>query len=144
MAKILIIDDERGVCDEFSEILRDEHHEVDTVLNGIEGLEKVKAQRYDLIFLDVLMPKMEGREVLDLVKKTCDTPVVIMSGYLPSHKEKEVIRAGALACLKKPLDLSQVYGVSRERIRQIEVRAFEKLQAALLRLAGDQRLLPAA
>jgi RNA polymerase sigma-32 factor len=41
-------------------------------------------------------------------------------------------------------DLSQVYGVSRERIRQIEVRAFEKLQAALIRLAGEQRLLPAA
>ncbi|HVH48922.1 MAG TPA: RNA polymerase sigma factor RpoH [Sphingomicrobium sp.] len=41
-------------------------------------------------------------------------------------------------------DLSQVYNVSRERIRQIEVRAFEKLQAALLRLAGEQRLLPAA
>jgi RNA polymerase sigma-32 factor len=41
-------------------------------------------------------------------------------------------------------DLSQVYGVSRERIRQIEVRAFEKLQQALLRLAGEQRLLPAA
>ena len=41
-------------------------------------------------------------------------------------------------------DLSQVYGVSRERIRQIEVRAFEKLQAALMRLAGEQRLLPAA
>jgi len=41
-------------------------------------------------------------------------------------------------------DLSQVYGVSRERIRQIEVRAFEKLQAALIKLAGEQRLLPAA
>ena len=41
-------------------------------------------------------------------------------------------------------ELSQVYGVSRERIRQIEVRAFEKLQAALLRLAGERRLLPAA
>ncbi len=41
-------------------------------------------------------------------------------------------------------DLSQVYNVSRERIRQIEVRAFEKLQAALIRLAGEQRLLPAA
>ena len=41
-------------------------------------------------------------------------------------------------------DLSQTFGVSRERIRQIEVRAFEKLQAGLLRLANDQRLLPAA
>jgi RNA polymerase sigma-32 factor len=41
-------------------------------------------------------------------------------------------------------ELSQVYGVSRERIRQIEVRAFEKLQKAMMRLAEDRRLLPAA
>ena len=41
-------------------------------------------------------------------------------------------------------ELSQVYDVSRERIRQIEVRAFEKLQSALIRLAGEKRLLPAA
>lgn len=109
MAKILIIDDERGVCDELSEILRDEHHEVDTALNAIEGLEKVKIGNYDLIFLDVLMPKMEGREALDKIKKICSTPVIIMSGYLPGHKEKEVIRAGAMASLKKPLDLSQVF-----------------------------------
>ena len=41
-------------------------------------------------------------------------------------------------------ELSQVYGVSRERIRQIEVRAFEKLQSALIKLAGEKKLLPAA
>ena len=111
MAKVLIIDDERGVCEELSEILRDEHHEVDTAQNGPEGLEKLKTKQYDIIFLDVLMPKMEGREVLELIKKTSNTPVVIMSGYLPFHKEKEVVRAGALACLKKPLDLRQVYGL---------------------------------
>jgi two-component system nitrogen regulation response regulator NtrX len=111
MAKILIIDDERGVCEELSEILRDEHHEVDSALNAVEGLEKLKANTYDLIFMDVLMPKMEGREALEQVKKICNTPVVIMSGYLPSHKEKEVIKAGALASLKKPLDLSQVFGL---------------------------------
>jgi len=48
---------------------------------------------------------------LEEIKKICDTPVVIMSGYLPPHKEKEVIQAGALASLKKPLDLSQVFGL---------------------------------
>ena len=111
MAKILIIDDERGVCEELSEILRDEHHDVDSAMNAVEGLEKLKTNTYDLIFLDVLMPKMEGREALDQIKKISSTPVVIMSGYLPSHKEKEVIKAGAMASLKKPLDLSQVFGL---------------------------------
>ena len=62
-----------------------------------------------------------------------------------NEREKHILVERRLSEEPKTLeDLSQVYGVSRERIRQIEVRAFEKLQAALLRLAGEQRLLPAA
>jgi len=62
-----------------------------------------------------------------------------------NDREKHILEERRLAEDPKTLEeLSQVYDVSRERIRQIEVRAFEKLQAALLRLAGDRRLLPAA
>jgi RNA polymerase sigma-32 factor len=62
-----------------------------------------------------------------------------------NDREKHVLMERRLTDEPKTLEeLSQVYSVSRERIRQIEVRAFEKLQAALLRLAGDKRLLPAA
>ena len=62
-----------------------------------------------------------------------------------NDRERHILMERRLADEPKTLEeLSQVYGVSRERIRQIEVRAFEKLQAALLRLAGERRLLPAA
>ena len=62
-----------------------------------------------------------------------------------NERERHILMERRLADEPKTLEeLSQVYGVSRERIRQIEVRAFEKLQAALLRLAGERRLLPAA
>ncbi len=62
-----------------------------------------------------------------------------------NDREKHILTERRLVDEPQTLeDLSQVYGVSRERIRQIEVRAFEKLQAALIRLAGEQRLLPAA
>src|SRR5687768_8764053 len=62
-----------------------------------------------------------------------------------NDREKHILTERRLIDEPKTLeDLSQVYGVSRVRIRQIEVRAFEKLQAALIRLAGEQRLLPAA
>ena len=62
-----------------------------------------------------------------------------------NDREKHILTERRLVDEPKTLeDLSQVYGVSRERIRQIEVRAFEKLQAGLIRLAGEQRLLPAA
>ena len=62
-----------------------------------------------------------------------------------NERERHILTERRLVDEPKTLeDLSQVYGVSRERIRQIEVRAFEKLQAGLLRLAGERRLLPAA
>ncbi|MEO6582096.1 MAG: RNA polymerase sigma factor RpoH, partial [Sphingomicrobium sp.] len=62
-----------------------------------------------------------------------------------NDREKNILMERRLTDEPKTLEeLSQVYAVSRERIRQIEVRAFEKLQAALLRLAGEKRLLPAA
>ena len=62
-----------------------------------------------------------------------------------NDREKHILTERRLTDEPKTLEeLSQVYGVSRERIRQIEVRAFEKLESALIRLAGEKRLLPAA
>jgi two-component system response regulator VicR len=111
MARILIIDDERGVCEEFSQLLREEKHEVDTAPNAKEGIGKALKNNYDLIFLDVLMPKVEGREALAEIKKSCQTPVVIMSGYLPPGKEGDILNAGAFACIRKPLDLKEVFAL---------------------------------
>ena len=108
MIKVLIVDDEKSICEEFKDILQEESHEVDTASSGEEALRKVKEQSYDLIFLDVLMPRMEGREVFEKIKKIREIPVAIMSGYIPPHKEKEVMALGAVACLKKPLDLERV------------------------------------
>ncbi len=62
-----------------------------------------------------------------------------------NEREQHILTERRLTDDPKTLEeLSQVYGVSRERVRQIEVRAFEKLQKAMMRLAGDRRLLPAA
>jgi RNA polymerase sigma-32 factor len=61
-----------------------------------------------------------------------------------NDREKHILAERRLADDPKTLEeLSQVYGVSRERVRQIEVRAFDKLQKAMMRIAGEKRLLPA-
>jgi RNA polymerase sigma-32 factor len=62
-----------------------------------------------------------------------------------NEREKFILTERRLTDEPKTLEeLSQVYGVSRERVRQIEVRAFEKLQKAMMRIAGDNRMLVAA
>ena len=61
-----------------------------------------------------------------------------------NEREKHILSERRLTDDPKTLEeLSQVYGVSRERVRQIEVRAFEKLQKAMMRIAGERKLLPA-
>ena len=116
--KILIVDDEAnyGLMLKIN-LEQTGNYEVDAVTSAMDSYAKVKENRYDLIFLDVLMPRMEGREALDRIRQISKTPVVIMSGYLPSHKEKEIVRAGALACLKKPLELAQVYNLIEKALQ---------------------------
>ena len=108
MAKILVVDDEKTICEEFKMILTEENHEVDIAFRGPEAIEKVKANDYDLVFLDVLMPRMEGREIFEEIKKISPVPVAIMSGYMPPSKEKEVLALGAIACLTKPIHMSEI------------------------------------
>lgn len=118
MIKILIIDDEPMICEEFRDILEDEGHEVDTANGGLEALDKIQNKEYDLVFLDVLMPKMEGREVFERIKKLSKVSVAIMSGYIPQNKEREVLASGAVACFRKPLDLEKV----RSLVKSVEKR----------------------
>ena len=111
MAKILVVDDEKMICEEFRDILQEDGHQVDVAFGGFEALDKVKVTKYDIIFLDVLMPRMEGREVFEKIKQINDTPVAIMSGYIPPNKEKEILALGAIACLRKPLELARVRSI---------------------------------
>ena len=85
---------------------------------------------------EILAEDQESRVRHDLLMDALETL---------NEREKHILTERRLTDEPKTLEeLSQVYNVSRERIRQIEVRAFEKLQAALIRLAGERKLLPAA
>jgi two-component system response regulator VanR len=108
MAKVLIVDDEVELCEEFAKLLAEYQHEVDIAENGMIALDKCAKSSYDIIFLDVLMPRMEGREVLEEIRKTSQVPVAIISAYLSPDKEKEARKLGAVACFRKPFDMKAV------------------------------------
>jgi RNA polymerase sigma-32 factor len=118
-------------------------HGGDTSLNApLKGDEGGEGQWQDfLVATDPLQDEILAEDEESRVRH--DLLMDALEGL--NDREKNILVERRLADEPKTLEeLSQVYGVSRERIRQIEVRAFEKLQAGLLRLAGEKRLLPAA
>ena len=111
MAKLLIIDDERGIRNTLREILADEGHEVEVAENGKQGLEMAQAKAFDLIFSDIKMPEMDGIEVLKALKEgeeAIDTPIVMISGHGDVETAVQALKAGAYDFLLKPLDLNRI------------------------------------
>lgn len=81
MATILIIDDDRQVCDLLKQVLEEEGYTVITATNGREGIERYRAQPADVIVLDILMPEKEGLEtILDLRREFPQVKIIAMSG----------------------------------------------------------------
>ena len=82
MAKILIIDDERTIRNTLRDILSYEGHEMILASDGLEGLENLKNNKFDIILCDIKMPKMDGMEVLDkVIEMGLDTPIVMISAH---------------------------------------------------------------
>jgi DNA-binding NtrC family response regulator len=109
MAKILIIDDERGIRNSMKEILEFEKHTADVAENGMLGLEKIETTHFDLVFCDIKMEGMDGMEVLKkLHAEHSDIPVVMISGHGTIDIAVEAIKMGAYDFIAKPLDLNRI------------------------------------
>lgn len=109
MSKILIVDDERAIRRALREILEFEEFEVDEAENGKIGLDKAKAENYDIIFCDIKMPEMDGMEVLDgLQKANVESPVIMISGHGNIEAAVVAIKKGAFDFIEKPLDLNRI------------------------------------
>jgi DNA-binding response OmpR family regulator len=108
MVKLLIVDDEKEICEEFRETLEQEGFEVDVATSGKDGLQKVRQNLYNLILLDESMPGMEGDKVFEYLREFSKVPVAFVSGFLTPTKEKKVMSLGAVKCLRKPLELGEV------------------------------------
>ena len=107
--KILIIDDERSIRNSLKEILADEGYEVDVAENGLQGIEMVDKEKYNIIFCDITMPEMDGIEVLDkLIQMGVDSAVVMISGHGDIDTAVECIKKGAFDFIRKPLDLNRI------------------------------------
>ena len=109
MAKILIVDDEQSIRRTLREILEFEQYEVEEAADGMECLVKLKRTKYDVLIMDIKMPKMDGMEALERVRILApDTPVLMISGHANIDTAVESVKKGAFDFIAKPPDLNRL------------------------------------
>ena len=139
MSKILIVDDEKAIRRALREILEFEEFEVDEAENGKIGLEKAKAEMYDIIFCDIKMPEMDGMEVLDeILLAKIDTPVIMISGHGNIETAVHAIKKGAFDFIEKPLDLNRILVTIRNaRDKTVLIEEKKVLKKTVNRFKGS-------
>src|ERR1700733_2763287 len=121
---ILIVDDERGIRESPSALLRDDGYTVDTVASGEECLKKIAQHPFDLIMLDVWLPKMDGLTVLQKINELDAPPMlIIISGHGNTETAVRANKLGAFDFLEKPLSLEKTVLVIKNAIDYLRLES---------------------
>ncbi|TSJ39295.1 sigma-54-dependent Fis family transcriptional regulator [Mucilaginibacter corticis] len=142
MAKILIIDDERAIRNTLREILEYEDYEVEDIDNGIDGLELIRKNDYDLVLCDIKMSRMDGMEVLSegLIIKP-DLPFIMISGHGTVETAVEASKKGAFDFISKPPDLNRLLITVRNALDRgslvVETKVLKRKVSKVRPILGD-------
>jgi len=113
MSKILVVEDEQHQRELYAMELQDEGYEVDQAANGREAVEKVKANKYDLVVLDIRMPEMDGIEALGkILSRDKKIPIIIYTAY--SNYKSNFMTWTADAYITKSSNLDELKGKIQE------------------------------
>ena len=108
-AEILVVDDDETICSLFRDTLEQSGHMVTTVNESSKGLELVKGQDYDLVFLDLKMPGMDGAELFRQIRLAKPKlPVTIITGYPDSDLMTAALKYGPFGVMNKPFRGSDI------------------------------------
>jgi len=124
MSKILVIEDEAAIRRVLVKILSEENegYNVDEAEDGLAGIEKIKSDDFDLVLCDIKMPKMDGVEVLEAIKKIKpETPIVMISGHGDLDTAVNTMRLGAFDYISKPPDLNRLLNTVRNALDRKEL-----------------------
>ena len=125
MSKILIIEDEEKIA-RFVELeLSHEGYETDKATNGREGLEKIESGGYDLVILDIMLPELNGNEVLRRARRTTDVPVILLTARDSVTDKVSGLDMGANDYITKPFAIEELLARIRAILRSSE-KAAEK------------------
>ncbi len=129
--KILVVDDELKIREQFSEFLKDKGFEVSTAVNGQDAIKKIDKEFFDVVLIDLNMPKVDGMTVLrHLVENEPESIGIILTGYATIKNAVEAMKAGAYDYLAKPVKLEEVLMVIQ---KAVELRDLRRENLALKR-----------
>lgn len=131
-ARILVIDDEEIIHKSLRKILRRHGHAVDSAMRAQEGLDRLREAPYDLVLTDLMMPEMNGVELLEVMRKEgIAVPVIMITGYPTIRTAVEALRLGAVDYLAKPFTRDELLGPVNRVLRRAGAGAVQPPEGAL-------------
>jgi two-component system, OmpR family, response regulator len=118
VVRVLVVEDEPDLCRAVAQALRETGYAVDEALDGEEGLFKASACPYDALVLDLMLPRLDGWELLRRLRRTHKTPVLILTARDTVHDRVRGLDTGADDYLVKPFELLELQARVRALIRR--------------------------
>jgi two-component system nitrogen regulation response regulator NtrX len=138
--RILVIDDERAIRQTLAQVLADEGYEVETAADGIDGLDRLRRERFDLAFLDAWLKDKDGLAILaELGDEPRKLPIVMISGHANVETAVRAVKSGAYDFLEKPLSLERVLVTAQKAIDHRDLE--EELARFREKASGEQLLI---
>lgn len=119
---ILVIDDQEEILGMVSRTLELEGYEVATATDGGMGLALMEENRPDLVILDILMPGLDGFEVLDLIRQRSDVPVIMLSALGEVPTMCDALQLGADDYVKKPFGTREFMARIQAKLRRVDLQ----------------------
>ena len=108
-ASILIVDDDIGICQTLADILEAKGYQVDTATDGFQAIEKAREFAFDVVLMDIKMPRINGVETYKKMKKIdLNTKVIMITAYALEELIREAYKEGVLEVMHKPLEIDSL------------------------------------
>ena len=107
--KILVADDEKSHRKMINAVLTNKGYKIHEAVNGLEAVEQVNQNHFDLVIMDIKMPKMDGIEAMEKIRRAApDTPVIFMTAFASISTAVQALKTGAVDYLIKPIDIDEL------------------------------------
>ena len=126
--RILVIEDEADLLASLAKALREEGYAVDTAADGEEGLYKAISWDYDALVLDVMLPRLDGWGVLQRLRQTKKTPVLMLTARDAARDRVRGLDTGADDYVVKPFDLNELFARLRALIRRAAGQTHNRIE----------------